>query len=81
MYHVPPLYFMGQAKHMFFDHKMGYPLKERRYLLETLLSTSESVWEGMLQYRIAGQAVLVGLETFPMVREDKVRRVVECSNG
>ena len=57
---------------MFFDHKMGYPVKERRHLLETLLATSEAVWEGMLHYHIAGQAVLVGLENFPYVREEKV---------
>ena len=63
-----------QAKHMFFDHRVGYAAKERRHLLETLLGTSETVWEGMLHYRMAaGQAVTVGLEAFPAIRDDKVR--------
>lgn len=58
---------------MFFDHRLGYPAKERRHLLETLLATSETVWDGMLLHRVAGQAVLVGgLEAFPSVREEKV---------
>ena len=57
---------------MFFDHRVGYPAKEKRHLLETLLLTSETVWEGMLHYSVAGQAVLVGLETFPTVRDEKV---------
>lgn len=59
---------------MFFDHRLGYAAKERRHLLENLLGTSETVWEGMLHYRVAaGQAVAVGLEAFPAVRDDKVR--------
>lgn len=57
---------------MFFDHRIGYPAKETRHLLETLLMTSETVWEGMLQYRAVGQAVFTSLEAFPTVREDKV---------
>eukprot|EP00904_Undaria_pinnatifida_P003770 jgi/Undpi1/13394/HiC_scaffold_8.g03053.m1 len=66
------LFGMLKAKHMFFDHRVGYPAKEKRHLLETLLLTSETVWEGMLHYSVAGQAVLVGLETFPTVRDEKV---------
>lgn len=59
---------------MFFDHRVSYAMKERRHLLESLLGTSETVWEGMLHYRAAaGQAVAVGLELFPAVRDDKVR--------
>ncbi len=60
---------------MFFDHRVGYAAKERRHLLETLLGTTEAVWDGMLHYRVAaGQAVTVGLEAFPAVLDDKVRR-------
>lgn len=58
---------------MFFDHRVGYPAKERRHLLETLMLTSESVWEGMLQYHMVGNSVLVTLEAFPTIREEKVR--------
>ena len=66
---------------MFFDHRVGYPAKEKRHLLESLLLTSETVWEGMLHYSVAGQAVLVGLQAFPTVREEKVSLATERGRG
>eukprot|EP00752_Nemacystus_decipiens_P010830 g9629.t1 len=75
-------YLDDQAKHMFFDHRLGYAAKERRHLLETLLGTSETVWEGMLHYRVAaGQAVTVGLEAFPAVRDDKIGSYLQVLSG
>ncbi|CAB1113650.1 unnamed protein product [Ectocarpus sp. CCAP 1310/34] len=75
-------YLDEQAKHMFFDHRVSYAVKERRHLLESLLGTSETVWEGMLHYRAAaGQAVAVGLELFPAVRDDKIGSYLQVLSG
>eukprot|EP00903_Cladosiphon_okamuranus_P022367 g20571.t1 len=75
-------YLDDQAKHMFFDHRLGYAAKERRHLLETLLGTSETVWDGMLHYRVAAvKAMAVGLEAFPAVRDDKIGHYLQVLSG
>ncbi|CAM9481219.1 unnamed protein product [Discosporangium mesarthrocarpum] len=60
---------------MFFNHRENYPQKEVQQLLDTLLQTTEMVWDGALQHRLAGRSskALLSLEGFPAVAADKVK--------